>query len=94
MNRQEESERGHMARQILENPLYAESIQVLKSAIYDKWRACPLRDRDGAHELKLMDKLLTDFEGYFKQVLETGKLADIQTEQDRKLTLLKRAGVR
>lgn len=46
------------------------------------------------HELKLMDKLLTDFEGFFKQVLETGKLADIQTEQDRKLTLLKRAGVR
>ncbi len=46
------------------------------------------------HELKLMDKILTDFETYFRTLAETGKMADIQLEQEQKLLRLRKSGIR
>jgi len=46
------------------------------------------------HELKLMDKLLTDFIAAFRHIAETGRMADIQLEQDKKIARLKKAGIR
>lgn len=89
-----ESSRGHDARQLLDNPLYQECVQSLREAIISKWRSTPIRDREGAHELKLMDKLLSDIEQYFKTIAETGKIADIQIERERKMERLKKAGIR
>lgn len=50
---------------------------------------CPIRDREGAHELKLMLKLLGDLEGNIKRVIDTGKMAAIQLERDQKITEFK-----
>ena len=94
MNLNDESQRGHEARSLLENPLYVECVTSLREAIITKWRATPIRDREGAHELKLMDKLLSDIEQYFRTVAETGKIADIQIERDRRMDKLKKAGIR
>lgn len=94
MNLHEESERGHHARLMLENPLFVEVTTSMRDGITDKWRSCPLRDREGAHELKLMDKLLTDFIAAFRHIAETGRMADIQLEQDKKIARLKKAGIR
>jgi hypothetical protein len=68
-------------------------VQSLREAIISKWRSTPIRDREGAHELKLMDKLLSDIEQYFKTIAETGKIADIQIERERKMERLKKAGI-
>lgn len=94
MNTHDESVRGHEANQILEHPLFREAIDTMRQAIIDKWRAAPIRDREGMHELKLMDKLLSDLEGYFKHIAETGKMAEIQLEQARKVEKLRKAGIR
>lgn len=94
MGLSQERERGHEAKMLLENPLFRECIDTLRESIVAKWRAAPIRDRDGAHELKLMDKLLSDIEGYIRTIAETGKIADIQLERDLKMEKLKKAGIR
>lgn len=94
MGLESESQRGNEAKSLLDNPLYQECVQSLREAIISKWRSTPIRDREGAHELKLMDKLLSDIEQYFKTIAETGKIADIQIERERKMERLKKAGIR
>jgi hypothetical protein len=89
-----ESERGNRARDLLANPMFRETINELRTAIADKWRAAPMRDIEGQHELKIMDKLLTDIEAYIKKTADTGKMADIQLERDTKVAELKRHGIR
>ena len=90
----EESERGNRARDLLNNAMFRETIDSLRTAIVDKWRSAPMRDIEGQHELKIMDKLLTDIEAYIKKTADTGKMADIQLERDTKVAELKRHGIR
>lgn len=94
MNQFEEAQLGFEAKQLLENPLFQQAIENVRQGILEKWRACPVRDKEGAHELKLMDKVLTDIEGYIKQVLDTGKMAEIQLDAERKMQMLKQGGIR
>ena len=94
MDIHKESERGHAAKQLLDNEIYREAIASLRESIVTKRRNAPIRDREGAHELKLMDKLLTDIEGYIKTVADTGKMADIQLEKEKNIAKLKIAGIR
>lgn len=94
MTPEKESDRGLRASQLLDNEIFREAFDNLQQGIIDKWIACPIRDREGAHEWKLMQKLLSDLEGYIIQIAETGKMADIQLEQERKLAELNRKGIR
>jgi uncharacterized protein YcaQ len=94
MNAHEEAQRGQRAKELLENDIFKESIVGLRQGILDKWRECPVRDIEGQHQLKLMDKLLGDIEGYIKIIAETGKMAEIQLEQERKVAELRKVGIR
>jgi hypothetical protein len=94
MNAQEESARGNEARLLIENKIYQDTIRILRDGITQKWRDCPIRDKEGQHELKLMDKILTDIEKHIKQVADTGKMADILLAQEEKIELLRKAGIR
>ena len=94
MDTNKELERGNDAKRLLENPIYQEAIDALRNGIVDKWRSAPIRDKEGMHELKLMDKLLTDIEGYIKAIADTGKLADIQLEREKRMAKLSKAGIR
>lgn len=90
----EEAQQGYKAKELLENEIYKAAIENIRAGIVDKWRACPIRDRDGAHELKLLDKLLGELEGYIKQVADSGKMAEIQLENEQKIARLKQSGIR
>jgi hypothetical protein len=94
MNHYEEAQHGYEAKLLLENDIFREAMENIRTGIYEKWRSCPIRDVQGQHELKLMDKLLSELEGYIKQVVDTGKMAEIQLEHERKLTLVSKAGIR
>lgn len=91
MTTSEELRRGEQARQLLQNELYVDSIEQVKQAIIDKWQQAPLRDREGHHELKLMLKLLGELTGYIQTTMETGKMAQIQLDSERKQQLVRRA---
>lgn len=90
MNLADQKERGQKADKLLSDPLFAESFADARQVILDAWEATPIRDRDGAHELKLMLKLLSDVRAILERVIMDGKLAaaelDIQKRRDLSLT--------
>jgi hypothetical protein len=94
MNVYEEDARGKQAADLLENSIYREAIDTLRQSLVDKWRSCPIRDKEGQHELKLMDKLVGDIEGYIANIAKTGKMAAIQLEQEQKVQKLRKFGIR
>lgn len=93
MSLSEELRRGEQARQLLQNELYQDAITQVRQAIIDKWISAPMRDIEGQHELKLMLKLLGDVTGYIQTTMETGKMAQIQLEGERRMDKLKAVGL-
>lgn len=81
MNQHEELARGEAARLILESETYQESYQSVREALIGAWEQAPLRDKDGANELKLMLKLLGDVRKNMEAALTTGKMAKITIER-------------
>ena len=80
-------DRGAKAEAIFKNPLYEESFALVRQAILEQWEACPVRDHDGAHELKLMLKLLGDVRANLDRAIADGKMAAIELDRRRKSNL-------
>ena len=93
MSFKEELRRGELARHVVENEIYQDAIKQVREGIIKKWEEAPLRDREGHHELKIMLKLLCEITGYIQTTMDTGKMAQIQLEHDRKVTQLRKAGI-
>ena len=66
---------GSKAERLLNDETLTKAFADVESAIVDKWKAAPLRDRDGAHELRLMMKLLSDVRASLEVAVQNGKLA-------------------
>ena len=79
-----DARRGQEAKRLIEHELIRETLDGMRQAIIDKWENAPISDREGQHELKLMMKLLNDFEGNFKTIIRSGQLADFEIESQRK----------
>lgn len=90
---EEELRRGELARQLLNNELYSESFDSVRQAIVDKWLTSSVTDREGHHELKLMLKALDNVQHHIKTALDTGKLAEIQLDSERRMDKIKAAGL-
>lgn len=86
---EKEAEQGRQAELLLDNPIYKESIEAVRAAIFQAWASCPIRDIEGQHELKLMLKLLHDLTLNIETVAQTGKMAKIEIKRQK--TLLQRA---
>lgn len=82
MELSDELRRGDMARLVLENPIYVETMQSLRDGIMQAWENAPIRDKEGQNELKLMLKLLGDLQRNIETVMQTGKMAKIQIERE------------
>ena len=88
-----ELRRGEQARQLLQNEIYTDAVSAVRQAIIDKWISAPMRDLEGQHELKLMLKVLGDVTGYIETAMQTGQMASIQLEQERKMQKLRSVGL-
>ena len=78
----QELRRGEQARQVIENEIYVEAWQKLRDGIIHMWETCPIRDKEGQHELKLELKLLKEVRHHLETTMNTGKMAKIQIERD------------
>ena len=67
--------RGAKAEQLLNNPIFQEAFESVSKSIHELWETSPLRDREGAHELRLMLKLLGDLKSVFELAVTDGKVA-------------------
>lgn len=75
MKIEEEIARGAHAQQLLNDSMLTEAFELVAKAIHEKWESAPLLDRDGAHELKLMLKLLSDVRANLEMAVHDGKMA-------------------
>ena len=84
-----EQERARQAQELTEHPLFKEALDTYRQRLTNEWAASPARDTEGRERLWLMLKTADAVEGHLKQLMETGRLASLQLEQNR--SLLQRA---
>jgi hypothetical protein len=78
-----QTEQGAKAKAVLDSEPWQNARNAVRAAIIESWESCPIRDHDGAHELKLMLKLLKDLEGHMVKAVEDGKFAAEELKRDR-----------
>lgn len=87
MSKDADIERGARAERLLNDPAMTQAFADVEAAIIERWRLAPMRDREGAHELKLMLKLLGDVRANLEQALSDGKLAVAELRQNERRAL-------
>jgi hypothetical protein len=83
-NQLTEVKRGEQAAQILENPLFKESVDKVREGIIKSMATSALGDSETHNRLVIALQLLNQIEKQLSDVMTTGKLAAIQTDNKRK----------
>ena len=73
--------RGAHAETLLSNDAFKKAISDVEQTIHDAWAACPVRDTEGAHQLRLMLKALADVVGALEACVDDGKSARDELER-------------
>lgn len=88
MSLEKERDRGRLASDVLDNPVYAEAHAAIEQEVIRQWRdARNPQDREQLHQLLLMHERA---KAALEQVMRTGKLA--QAELQRKATKAEQIG--
>lgn len=74
MTPEQEKQRVELAKNILENPVFQDSIQKIKTELYGEFQSSPARDSEGREKIYLMNKMFDLLLVNIKSVMETGKL--------------------
>lgn len=80
-----EVKRGEQAAQVLDNPLFKESVEKVREGIIRSMATSPLGDSETHNRLVIAMQLLNQIEKQLTDVMQTGKMAAIQTDNKRKL---------
>ena len=78
MDKEKEIQRGHRAKAILEDEIFAEAIQKVSIELDQEWLNSPIRDTEGREKIYMMKKMLNVLLVQIQSVMETGKLASKQ----------------
>lgn len=84
MTPEQELLRAGEARQMLDSALFQAARKDLEEKLAQLRRTVPISSTEMHTRLILMEQLKEQFFGYFEQIAQTGKLAEIQMEQERK----------
>jgi len=74
MTPEQEKQRVELAKNILENPVFQDSIQKIKTELYGEFQSSPARDSEGREKIYLMNKMFDLLLVNIRSVMETGKL--------------------
>ena len=83
MTEQQTALRGREAQQILDSEVFKNAMAQLKGSVIEQWKACPVRDKEGALLLLQLAKLTDKFESILVGVVETGKMAQHKIDLDK-----------
>jgi len=78
---QEDVDRAQKAERLLKDDTLAKAFDDVAAAIHAQWAAAPIRDQEGAHELKLMLKLLGDVRANLERAVSDGKMAAAELQR-------------
>ena len=79
----EEVKRGEQAAVVLDNPLFKEAMAKVKENIVNTMASSPLGDEKTHNRLVIALQLLNQIEKQLTDVMNTGKLASIQTDRPK-----------
>jgi hypothetical protein len=79
----EEIKRGEQAAVILDNPVYQEAIAKVRENIVASMTTSPLGDEKTHNRLVIALQLLNQINKQLTDVMQTGKLASIQTDRPK-----------
>ena len=79
-------EEAARARSVLDDDAYKNASKAVRDAIIEAWEQCPIRDKEGAHELKLMLKLHGDIEKHMRKAVDDGKFAAEELKRDKSIS--------
>jgi hypothetical protein len=75
--------RAQDAALVMDNPAYKEAMQLLKESVVQKWRDCPIRDREGQLLYLQLAKLTDTFESLLNGFVQNGRLSQQRIEDDK-----------
>ena len=84
-NQLSEIKRGEQASVVLENPLFKEAIDKVRQGIIDSMSRSPLGDAETHNRLVIAMQLLNQIEKQLKDVIATGKMSAMQTDNKFKI---------
>jgi hypothetical protein len=64
------------AQALIDDPTLSEAFEQVRIALLERFESCPIRDREGQHEIKLMLKLLSDVRLNLVSVINSGKVIE------------------
>ena len=71
---------GDRAREVLENPAFAQAFADIKQEYVNAWMQSPARDKEGREALFLMVKLTEKLQVTLEAALTNGKMARLDQE--------------
>lgn len=89
MNLKQESSRGIRAKELLSEPLIRETLDGMKANVLGAFERMTTYDEAKLKELWLTNRVIGAFEKSLQTTIETGKLADIQIQNE---SLMQKAG--
>lgn len=75
-----EIRRGDEAKRVLENPVYQEAVQKVREGLIQAMAGSPLGDAQTHNRLVIGLQILTQIEKQLVDVMQTGRMAQIQVE--------------
>tara|TARA_R100000808_G_C2039641_1_gene79833 strand:- start:51 stop:314 length:264 start_codon:yes stop_codon:yes gene_type:complete len=75
-----ELERGNKAAELLRNPIFSESFEVLKDYYQDSWQQTDPNDVEARERIYVAINVLADIRRHIESVMTTGKMASEQID--------------
>ena len=85
MTPEQEVNRGELARQVLENPIYAEAVTAVKAKLFDDWANTKYFQYKKRQEIWRMYRAAESIESQIEKVMQTGKLGRQTLDHREKL---------
>ena len=80
-----EATRGSRANELMNDELMLEAFTTLDNRLTKEWADSPVRDTEGRERIWLMQKLLKNVDAHLREIATTGRMANLQLEQERSL---------
>lgn len=93
MTPEQELQRAGEARQIIDSPMFVAAREQLEAQLKQIRRTVPVTQTDMHTRLILMEQLMGYFFDYFDQIAQTGRLAEMKMEEDRRRASLMEQGI-
>ena len=84
MDMEKEIQRGHRAKQLLEDDLMIEARQLIDAKLADQFRKCAPNDSDGLMHVRQMQYIHDKYWEVLTAVVSNGKVAQINLEAKKK----------